>query len=154
LSRSFLVGRRWRRRAKFKESQAARRQVRRDRLEPHHQRREFLPAEVRAAGLGTNNIDHHRTGDLATLFDALSGKTDALATTADLYTQSGSWWRDDLIAAASVSGIPGAREFPASQRAHLHGDAPAGSRGSTQREKRYAWRLGRELAASNRCATR
>jgi NADH-quinone oxidoreductase subunit G len=37
-------------------------------------------------GLGTNNIDHHRTGDLATLFDALSGRTNALATVGDLYT--------------------------------------------------------------------
>jgi NADH-quinone oxidoreductase subunit G len=36
-------------------------------------------------GLGTNNIDHHRTGDLPTLLDALSGKTEALATTDDLY---------------------------------------------------------------------
>ncbi len=35
--------------------------------------------------LGTNNIDHHRTGDIATLLDALSGKKAALATTADLY---------------------------------------------------------------------
>jgi NADH-quinone oxidoreductase subunit G len=42
--------------------------------------------------LGTSNIDHHRTGDIATLLDALSGKTgalsnknEALATTADLY---------------------------------------------------------------------
>ena len=35
--------------------------------------------------LGTNNIDHHRTGDLATLLDALSGKADALATTGDVY---------------------------------------------------------------------
>jgi len=35
--------------------------------------------------LGTNNIDHHRTGDVATLLDALSGHTDALATSADLY---------------------------------------------------------------------
>jgi NADH-quinone oxidoreductase subunit G len=35
--------------------------------------------------LGTNNIDHHRTGDVATLLDALSGRTDALATSADLY---------------------------------------------------------------------
>src|SRR6267154_1556751 len=35
--------------------------------------------------LGTNNIDHHRTGDLTTLLDALSGKTEALATTDDLY---------------------------------------------------------------------
>ncbi|MBZ5610815.1 MAG: NADH-quinone oxidoreductase subunit NuoG [Acidobacteriia bacterium] len=35
--------------------------------------------------LGTNNIDHHRTGDVPALLDALSGKTDALATSADLY---------------------------------------------------------------------
>ena len=37
-------------------------------------------------GLGTKNIDHHRTGDLATFFDALSGKNAALATAGDLYT--------------------------------------------------------------------
>jgi NADH-quinone oxidoreductase subunit G len=36
--------------------------------------------------LGTNNIDHHRTGDVATLLDALSGKTAALATTDNLHT--------------------------------------------------------------------
>ncbi|HUS05710.1 MAG TPA: NADH-quinone oxidoreductase subunit NuoG [Bryobacteraceae bacterium] len=41
-------------------------------------------------GLGTRNIDHHRTGDLATLLDALSGKTNALATVADLYTAKAS----------------------------------------------------------------
>jgi NADH-quinone oxidoreductase subunit G len=35
--------------------------------------------------LGTGNIDHHRTGDVVTLLDALSGKTGKLATTADLY---------------------------------------------------------------------
>ncbi|MGH9663344.1 MAG: molybdopterin oxidoreductase family protein, partial [Bryobacteraceae bacterium] len=37
-------------------------------------------------GLGTANVDHHRTGDLATLLDALSGRTGALATAEDLYT--------------------------------------------------------------------
>jgi NADH-quinone oxidoreductase subunit G len=36
--------------------------------------------------LGTDNIDHRRSGDVVTLLDALSGKTDALATAADLYT--------------------------------------------------------------------
>lgn len=36
-------------------------------------------------GLGTPNVDHHRTGDIATLLDALSGKTDALATVDHLY---------------------------------------------------------------------
>ena len=35
--------------------------------------------------LKTNNIDHHRTGDVAALLDALSGKEAALATAADLY---------------------------------------------------------------------
>jgi NADH-quinone oxidoreductase subunit G len=37
--------------------------------------------------LGTNSIDHHRTGDVATLMDALQGKTNALATTDDLYNR-------------------------------------------------------------------
>ncbi len=37
-------------------------------------------------GLDTNNIDHHRTGDVTTLIDALSGKTGQLATVDDLYT--------------------------------------------------------------------
>ena len=35
--------------------------------------------------LSTGNIDHHRTGDIATLLDALSGKKEALAATGDLY---------------------------------------------------------------------
>ncbi|MGD1095098.1 MAG: NADH-quinone oxidoreductase subunit NuoG [Bryobacteraceae bacterium] len=45
----------------------------------------FFLAKFARQGLGTQNIDHHRTGDLATLFDALSGREGALATTADLY---------------------------------------------------------------------
>jgi NADH-quinone oxidoreductase subunit G len=35
--------------------------------------------------LKTNHIDHHRTGDVVTLLDALSGKTSRLATVGDLY---------------------------------------------------------------------
>jgi len=35
--------------------------------------------------LGTGNIDHHRSGDVPALLDALSGKTGKLATAADLY---------------------------------------------------------------------
>src|SRR5580658_10434795 len=35
--------------------------------------------------LGTNNIDHHRTGDVVTLVDALSGTNGSLASTLDLY---------------------------------------------------------------------
>jgi NADH-quinone oxidoreductase subunit G len=36
-------------------------------------------------GLKTANIDHHRSGDLATLFDALSDRGNVLATSGDLY---------------------------------------------------------------------
>jgi NADH-quinone oxidoreductase subunit G len=36
--------------------------------------------------LGTCNIDHHRTGDIVTLMDALQGRANALATVGDLYT--------------------------------------------------------------------
>jgi NADH-quinone oxidoreductase subunit G len=35
--------------------------------------------------LGTKNIDHHRSGDLATFFDALSDRANVLATVEDLY---------------------------------------------------------------------
>src|SRR5271166_4396151 len=45
----------------------------------------YFLAKMARQGLHTENIDHHRTGDLATLFDALSGRNDALATTEDLY---------------------------------------------------------------------
>jgi NADH-quinone oxidoreductase subunit G len=45
----------------------------------------FFLAKMARQGLNTQNIDHHRTGDLAALFDALSGRNDALATTDDLY---------------------------------------------------------------------
>jgi NADH-quinone oxidoreductase subunit G len=37
-------------------------------------------------GLGSRNIDHHRTGDVLSLLEALQGRPDALAKTADLYT--------------------------------------------------------------------
>jgi NADH-quinone oxidoreductase subunit G len=46
----------------------------------------FFLSKFAREGLNTKNIDHHRTGDLATFYDALSGKTDALATSGDLYT--------------------------------------------------------------------
>ena len=46
----------------------------------------FFLAKFARQGLGTKNIDHHRTGDLATFFDALSGKNNALASSGDLYS--------------------------------------------------------------------
>ncbi len=45
----------------------------------------YLLQKFARQGLGTANIDHHRTGDMATLLDALSGKQESLATVADLY---------------------------------------------------------------------
>ena len=38
-------------------------------------------------GLATNNIDHHRTGDVVSLLDALTGRTDVLATSDDFYNR-------------------------------------------------------------------
>jgi NADH-quinone oxidoreductase subunit G len=45
----------------------------------------FFLAKLARQGLGTKNIDHHRTGDLATFLDALSGHQNALASSSDLY---------------------------------------------------------------------
>ena len=52
--------------------------------------------------LRTSNIDHHRTGDVAGLLDALSGKTEALATIDDCYNTK----------AALVIGSDLAQEHP------------------------------------------
>ncbi|MEN6536394.1 MAG: molybdopterin-dependent oxidoreductase, partial [Bryobacteraceae bacterium] len=45
----------------------------------------YVLQKMARAGLGTNHIDHHRSGDVAALLDALGDRTGALATTADLY---------------------------------------------------------------------
>ena len=45
----------------------------------------FFLQKLTRQGLGTPHIDHHRTGDVATLLDALSGKKNALATVQDVY---------------------------------------------------------------------
>jgi NADH-quinone oxidoreductase subunit G len=46
----------------------------------------FFLQKFARVGLGTKNIDHHRTADLTTLFDALSDRGSVLATVGDLYT--------------------------------------------------------------------
>ncbi len=45
----------------------------------------YLLQKFARRALGTSNIDHHRTGDIATLLDAISGRANALATMDDLY---------------------------------------------------------------------
>ena len=44
----------------------------------------YLLQKFARSVLGTSNIDHHRTGDVATLIDALHGRKQALAATGDL----------------------------------------------------------------------
>ncbi|MFL6350411.1 MAG: NADH-quinone oxidoreductase subunit NuoG [Bryobacteraceae bacterium] len=46
----------------------------------------FLLQKFARQALRTSNIDHHRTGDVATLVQALRARPNGLATTADLYT--------------------------------------------------------------------
>ncbi len=46
----------------------------------------FLLQKFARKILGTSNIDHHRTGDLPALVDALHGRTAALAGTSELFT--------------------------------------------------------------------
>ena len=46
----------------------------------------FLLQKFVRQTLGTSNIDHHRTGDVASMVDALVGKTGMMATMADLYS--------------------------------------------------------------------
>ncbi len=46
----------------------------------------YLLQKFARTALGTASIDHHRTGDVVTLIDSLSGKTGQLATAEDLYT--------------------------------------------------------------------
>jgi NADH-quinone oxidoreductase subunit G len=58
----------------------------------------FFLAKLARQGFGTKNIDHHRTGDLATFFDALSGRNNALAATQDVYLA-----KAVLIAGADLS---------------------------------------------------
>ncbi len=98
-------------------------------------------------GLGTGNIDHHRTGDVGTLMDALGGRTGALATVADLYAAK----------AALVVGSDLSQQHPllayqirASKRhhnAHIYAVTPG-----PVREDKYAFKSvraaeGRELEA-------
>lgn len=49
-------------------------------------------------GLGTNNLDHHRTGDIVSLLAALGGRPNMLATSADLYRRKAA-----LIVAADLA---------------------------------------------------
>jgi NADH-quinone oxidoreductase subunit G len=82
--RSVLGRRRSKRWREVQRDPGRRRHVRRDRLNHTTNEENFYLQKFARQVLKTNHIDHHRTGDVVTLLDALSGKT-ALATVADLY---------------------------------------------------------------------
>jgi NADH-quinone oxidoreductase subunit G len=67
-------------------------------------------------GLGTNNIDHHRTGDVVSLVDALSGRTDALAISDDFLNR-----KAVLIIGADLSVEQPFLAFQARTNQRLHG---------------------------------
>ncbi len=97
-------------------------------------------------GLGTNNIDHHRTGDLPALLDALSGKTEALASTADLYNR-----KAILIVASDLSQQHPflAFQIRANHRhhgAHIYTVTPGPVREQKQAVKSIIGAAGNELA--------
>lgn len=62
----------------------------------------FFLQKFARQGLGTNNIDHHRSGDIVTLVDALAGRSDALGSVQDAY----------LMKASLVVGTDLAQEHP------------------------------------------
>ena len=78
-------------------------------------------------GLGTENIDHHRTGDVDS---ARRGERHpgTLATTADLYnTKAVLVIGADLALEQPVPLLPDSRQLPASSGACVCGDAGAGA---------------------------
>ena len=84
--------------------------------------------------LETNNIDHHRTGDVVTLLDALSGKTAKLATVGDLYERKAVLVLGaDLALEHPLLCYPDPRQLPASSGARLRGHAA-----KPVREDKYA----------------
>jgi NADH-quinone oxidoreductase subunit G len=98
-------------------------------------------------GLGTNNIDHHRTGDVVSLLDALHGRTDALATTDDFYNR-----KAILIVGANLSLEQPFLSFQlrANSRhhgAHIYAVTPVPVREDQIATQAYRAQPGRELAA-------
>ncbi len=71
----------------------------------------FYLQKFARAGLGTNNIDHHRTGDVVTLLDALSGTTGTLAKTADFYES-----KAVLVIGSDLASATAAAFFPDSRQ--------------------------------------
>lgn len=94
-------------------------------------------------GLKTNNIDHHRTGDVVTLVDALSGTTGELATTRDIGEG-----KSFLILGADLSVEHPFLAFQVRAAKRLHGARIYTVTASAVREDGYAARSVRAGAGS------
>lgn len=96
-------------------------------------------------GLETPHIDHHRTGDVASLMGALAGRRNALATVEDLYTAGAV-----LVVASDLAQQHPLLSFRIRFNYHHHGARIYVVRRGPVREDRYAARSvrvepGREL---------
>ena len=93
----------------------------------------------RAQGLGTNNIDHHRTGDVVTLLDALSGTTGSAGDHGTISTSARRSWSSAPIWRSSSRSSP-SRFAPtaASRGARLRRDAEGRARRRILRRSRSA----------------
>ncbi len=102
--------------------------------------------------LGTNNIDHHRTGDVA---DA-AGRAERQEGRArdhrrSVRSQGDSGDIERSLAAASVPRISDPRQLPSSRRARLHrhaGPGPRARAGGPQHHHRAGPRIGRRRIAA------
>ncbi len=94
------------------------------RIEPHHQRREFLPGEVRARkGWARRTSITIAPAIWRRSSTRSSGRNDALATTADLYTAKAVLIvGNDLSQQHPFLAFQARANVPASRGAYLHGD--------------------------------
>ncbi|HEX8985189.1 MAG TPA: NADH-quinone oxidoreductase subunit NuoG [Bryobacteraceae bacterium] len=91
----------------------------------------FYLQKLARVGLRTPHIDHHRTGDAVSLMDALAGRRNVLATSADLYTA-----KAVLVVAADLSQQQPflAWQVRANVR-HHHASVYVARRGPTREDK-------------------
>ena len=136
--RRFPGRRRWRAVAQEVQPDAGRwRQLRRDRLQPHHQRREFLPAEVRARGAAHQphrSSPHRRRGDAGRCAERQDRQAGHRGRPLRAQGRPGAGRRPG--AGASAALLPDPRQLPASPGARLRGDAGHGARRQVRRGER------------------
>ncbi len=106
-------------------------------------------------GLGTNNIDHHRTGDVVSLLAALEGRRGRAGDhRGSLPAEGHPGGGERPGAAAPAARFPDPGQLAASRVPRLRGDARPGARGLAGRRAASGPRRARNSPQSSRCATR